>query len=77
MEEKEDNKRKKAYAMRRAIMDYGMGMIIFCIGVFFLIAPRLGISFNIDDLYRYIFAGLCLVYGIFRIYRGYQKNYFD
>ena len=71
------DKRKKQYAIRRSIMDYGMGVIIFGIGIFFLIAPRMGISFGIDDFYRYSFAALCILYGGFRAYRGYQKNYFD
>lgn len=58
-------------------MDYGMGGIIVCFGIFFLIARRLGVTFQIDDTFRYLFAGLCLLYGGFRIYRGYKKNYFE
>jgi hypothetical protein len=26
--------------------------------------------------FNYIFGGLCLLYGGFRIYRGFKKNYF-
>lgn len=69
--------RAKRYRMRRAIMDYGMGIIILCLGIFFLLAPYLGVSFNIGDLFRYLFGGLCILYGLFRIYRGYSKNYFN
>jgi hypothetical protein len=76
-EEKNQDRRAKTYKMRRSIMDYGMGGIIFCLGFFFLLAPKLGVSFNIDDLFRYLFAGLCILYGFFRIYRGYKKNYFN
>jgi len=76
-EEQDLDKRAKGYQLRRSIMDYGMGIIIFCLGIFFLLAPRLGVTFGIDDLFRYLFAGLCILYGIFRIYRGYKKNYFN
>jgi hypothetical protein len=71
------DRRKRTYMLRRSIMDYGMGVIIFGFGIFFLMAPRLGMTFVIDNFYRYSFAGLCLLYGGFRVYRGYKKNYFD
>jgi hypothetical protein len=76
-DEKNQDRRAKTYKMRRSIMDYGMGAVIFCLGIFFLLAPKLGVAFNIDDLFRYLFAGLCILYGFFRIYRGYKKNYFN
>jgi hypothetical protein len=72
-----DEKRRKAYGARRAIMDYGMGATIASFGVFFLAAPYLQIEFAIDPVMRYLFSGLCLLYGGFRIYRGYKKNYFN
>ena len=72
-----DKYNEKRYRLRRSIMDYGMGGIILCFGVFFLLAAKLGVAFQIDDTFRYLFAGLCLLYGGFRIYRGYKQNYFD
>jgi len=76
MENEAPDRRKKGYALRRAILDYGMGVIIFGFGVFFLVAPKLGYDFGVDTFYRYAFAGLCLLYGGFRVYRGYKQNYF-
>ena len=76
MENDAPDRRKQEYTLRRAILDYGMGIIIFGFGVFFLVAPRLGFTLIIDDLYRYFFSGLCMLYGGFRIYRGTRKNYF-
>jgi hypothetical protein len=76
-EEKDQDSRHRGYSLRRSIMDYGMGVIIVCLGIFFILAPRLGVTFNVDDKFRYLFAGLCIVYGLFRIYRGYKKNYFN
>lgn len=72
----EDNKRK-AYTSRRSVMDYGMGIIIAGFGVFFAVADKLGIDFPIDPVFRYVFAGMCLLYGAFRFYRGYKKNYYN
>lgn len=77
MENEADDARKKGYVLRRAILDYGMGIIIFGFGVFFLVGPKLGFTFQLDPLMRYMFSGLCLLYGGFRIYRGSRKNYFN
>ena len=72
-----EDKRQKAYANRRAIMDYGMGFIYTAMGLFFLFSDRLGIELEFPTKpFSWIFAGLCLLYGGFRIYRGYKKNYF-
>ncbi len=76
MKSEEPDKRTKGYIMMRAIMDFGMGLMIFALGVFFIIAPRLGFNFTVDNFYRYFFAGLCIIYGGWRAYRGYKKNYF-
>jgi hypothetical protein len=72
----QDSQRKN-YILRRSIMDYGMGGLILGSGLFFVFGPRFGYSFKIDDLLRYSFAGLCIIYGLFRMYRGYKKNYFS
>jgi hypothetical protein len=77
MENGAGDSRKRGYVLRRAIMDYGMGIIIFGIGVFSLVAPKLGFVFGITNDLRYFFAGLCLLYGGFRVYRGSQKKYFN
>ena len=76
MENEAPDRRKRSYTLRRAIMDYGIGFIIMGFGVFLLIAPKLGFSFSIDDLNRYLFSGLCLLYGAFRAFRGSRKDYF-
>jgi len=72
-----ERSRKKSYELRRAILDYGMGVIIFVIGIVLLVAPKLGLSVQIDDTMRYSMGGLFLLYGGFRIYRGRQKNYYN
>lgn len=76
MRNQNPDKREKGYILMRAILDYGMGLMIFGFGVFFIISPKVGFNFNIDDFFRYFFGGLCIVYGGWRCYRGYKKNYF-
>lgn len=76
MENDQRDKGRQRYLLTRSIMDYGMGLIILGCGVFFAIAPELGIEFNIVPLFRYFFSVMCIVYGGWRIYRGYKKNYF-
>ena len=62
--------------LMQTLLDAGRGLVIFLAGVFFLFAPRFNFNFGIDDTYRYSFSGLCLLYGGWRIYRGYKKNYY-
>jgi len=76
MEKETPDRRTRGYILMRTIMDYGMGVLIFGLGIFFLFAPRLGVQFEIDTLYCYLFAGLCMIYGGWRAYRGYKKKYF-
>ncbi|HEY4149331.1 MAG TPA: hypothetical protein VGM41_10395 [Chitinophagaceae bacterium] len=72
----QENQRRN-YILRRSIMDYGMGGLIMCAGLFLIFSHQLmNIDFDLDPLLKYGFASLCIVYGGFRMYRGYKKNYF-
>ncbi|KYP16139.1 hypothetical protein [Flavihumibacter sp. CACIAM 22H1] len=71
------NKRRKQYSLMRSILDYGMGALILAFGFFFLFSEKLGFDFEMEPFFKYFFSGLCIVYGAWRIYRGYQKNYFS
>jgi hypothetical protein len=75
IKETEDQKTRNYILMRR-IMDFGMGFLIMGFGIFFIFAEKLGVAFNVEPFFRYFFAGLCIVYGAWRVYRGYQRNYF-
>ena len=74
--ENSENRRTKGYILMRRIMDYGMGIIILGVGIIIAFAPKLNLNINMSDLYRYSISGLFIIYGGWRIYRGYQKNYF-
>lgn len=72
-----EQKRAKAYSNRRMITDLGMGVIYAGLGGFFAFASLFGYELAFPPVpFSYIFGGLCLLYGGFRIYRGYKKNYF-
>ena len=73
-----DDKKMRAYANRRAIMDLGMGILWAAMGVFLMISKKVGVELEfLPSPYTYLFGGLCLLYGGFRIYRGIKKNYFN
>ena len=78
IEEYEKRKRKQISFMK-SLLDYGMGMLIFIAGIFFLfrqqISAELNEKFPPTDLDK-VFGGLCILYGAWRIYRGFKKNYF-
>lgn len=78
LEEYEKQKRKQII-IRRALMDYSIGAVITLAGIFFLIRDMFNLQFNENfppnDIDK-IFGAICILYGTWRIYRGYKKNYF-
>ena len=69
--------RSRNYILMRTLMDIGMGIIYIGVALFILLAPKFGMTSPIFDApFNYFFAGICIAYGIFRIYRGVKKNYF-
>jgi len=71
------DQKTKRYIMMRSITDLGMGLIYLGVGVFILFAKQF--NFNSDftmSIPARIFAILAIVYGSWRVYRGFRKNYF-
>lgn len=63
----------------RSVLDYLVGAGIAGFGVFMMIRDQWKLDFNetfppgkIDKF----FGAVCIAYGIWRMYRGYKKNYF-
>jgi hypothetical protein len=73
--EEEKNKR---YMLMRAISDFGMGAFAILVGIGFIIHRRFGIDLRgwLPGWTDSVFGVLCILYGGWRIYRGYKKNYF-
>ena len=79
MMEEYARKRRKQVAGMRSILDYGIGTLIMAAGVFLFVRNRLDLSFNerfppndSDKIIGVVFV----IYGLWRVYRGYRKNYF-
>ncbi|MDQ6609759.1 MAG: hypothetical protein M3Y85_08065 [Bacteroidota bacterium] len=76
MNEDFQEQQERRYAKMRSINDYTRGAIFILFGLFFLLFKRLNIQgLEYKDWYVYI-GGLFVIYGIWRMYRGYKKNYF-
>ncbi len=70
-------KQQRNYAKMRMIYDFAMGLLILGIGVVIIFGDKWGITVvdGIDPLMKNLFAGLCFLYGTFRIYRGIKHEY--
>jgi len=77
LEDYQEKQRKKVTRLR-STMDFVMGGLIILIGIYFLTYEALDVNvFNrepssIDKLIGAIF----ILYGIWRAYRGYKKDYY-
>jgi hypothetical protein len=79
LEEYEKKKRKQVTFMR-SVLDYGMGVIFILLGV--LIFMREKISLGEGESYKMnvpnkLLGGIFALYGLWRVYKGYKKNYFN
>jgi hypothetical protein len=76
-EEKRLSQREKGMIRMRSIMDFGMGLLWLGMGIFMIFIKQFntGIEARFDDPTMKAFGGICILYGVFRIYRGYRKNY--
>lgn len=71
------SRRDKGFILMRSIMDYGMGLLWTFMGNFLLFVKYFNASLasRFDDPAMKWFGIVCIIYGVFRIYRGYKKNY--
>lgn len=71
------SKREKSYILMRRIYDFSMSLLILGTAVAMFLGAKLGIVqlIEVDPLFRYLFGGVCLLYGGFRLYRGIYPNY--
>ena len=77
-ERDELSNREKGIVRMRSITNYVMGVLLIGAGCFFLFPTQSTSRYinQYDPTMIKIFGIICLIYGIFRIYRGYKKNYF-
>ena len=70
--------REKGFIRMRSVMDFGMGLLWLGMGIFLIFIRQFntGLEARFDDSTMQVFGAVCVLYGVFRIYRGYKKNYF-
>lgn len=70
----EEQKRKRN-AFFHSLYDYAMGILWLGLGLFFLLYKKLGIEWMKNDpVIDTIFGCIGIAYGLFRLYRGYQRK---
>lgn len=75
-EETTDPKTKR-YQGTKSIMDIGMGLIYIGMGLFIFFAKSFHfVNEFTDSTVGKVFATLVMLYGAWRIYRGFKKDYF-
>ena len=72
------SEREKGLIRMRSITNYGMGVFLVIAGLFFMFPTEFTRKYinQYDPFMIKLFAVICWLYGAFRIYRGYKKNYF-
>ena len=79
LEEFEDKltPRQRKYILMQSIRDWGFGVLYIGVGLLLIFAEKLNFrsDFTQSPIAK-IFAGIIILYGIFRIYRGVKKDYF-
>ena len=77
-EKEQLNDRDKHMARMRSITNYTMGVFFIGVGFFFMFPTNYTARYinQYDPVLIKIFAAICWLYGLFRIYRGYKKNHF-
>ena len=81
MDESFRNQQRKGYVQMRSVADFTMASIILIIGLIMLIGDKVGLPAlkqlveTRDPLIRYMLGGLCMLYGSFRMYRAFKKDY--
>jgi len=70
------DRKTKRFILMRSITDFGMGFIYLAVGIIILFAKQLNLSSGFArGTPAKIFAILVIIYGSWRVYRGFKKNY--
>ena len=79
MLEEYEKKRRRQVSFMRSFMDYTMGVLLIGLGIvlFFHDKMKIGINERISPGAVKLLGVIFVLYGAWRIYRGYKKNYFQ
>lgn len=69
-----DGRRQQSLDGMRVVFDFTRAVLILGMGLV-LIFGKIPQVTSLDPLMRYMFAGLCILYGSFRLYRAIKRDY--
>lgn len=71
------DRQQKSYTIMRMIYDLTMAVLLLGMATVMLLGEKLKIAMviDIDSTFRYMFGGICVLYGGFRLYRGIKRDY--
>jgi hypothetical protein len=77
-EKEQMSDRQKNLVRMKSITNYTMGVFFIAAGFFFMfpIKQTQGFINKYEPFAIQTLAVVCWIYGVFRLYRGYNKNYF-
>ncbi len=77
-EKEQMSDREKNLVRMKSITNYTMGLFFIAAGFFLLIPNKFSATFiaKYEPFAIKMLAIVCFIYGVFRLYRGYAKNYF-
>ena len=77
MQEDYKPQHRKAFETLQRTTSIVMALFFIAVGVMCVLAERYHIErlLQYDNVFRYLFAFICFLYGGFRLYRGFKKDY--
>jgi hypothetical protein len=69
-----EQKKDRQQSRIKSFYNMGMGILWLVVGIFFLSHKRFGMEGAFDPLLANIFGGSCVLYGLFRLWRGFKSN---
>jgi len=69
----EENQKNSSFRLR-SLYDYTMGVLWLGVGIFVMFHDKFNVDLRLDKTLTVIFGVSCMMYGLFRVYRGYKKN---
>lgn len=70
-----DGREQQSVAVMRVAFDFTRAALILAMGFLLLFGNKVQQIATLDPVMRYLFAGLCLLYGGFRLYRTFKRDY--
>lgn len=70
-----DGRQQQSLAVVRVAFDFTRAVLILGMGFLLIFGSKINQIATLDPIMRYMFAGLCILYGSFRLYRTFKRDY--